>query len=103
MLITPGIRPSGADSDDQARIATPEEAIKAGADLLVIGRPITRASDPGAAAAAIAASLRRAAAGRVSRAVPIARRLGARKRRSADRGSDSGESTGVTLAQPLPP
>jgi orotidine-5'-phosphate decarboxylase len=60
-LITPGIRPSGADSDDQARIATPVEAIKAGADLLVIGRPITRASDPGAAAATIAASLRRAA------------------------------------------
>ncbi len=60
MLITPGIRPAGADSDDQARVATPEEAIRAGADLLVIGRPITRASDQGAAAAAIAASLRRA-------------------------------------------
>jgi orotidine-5'-phosphate decarboxylase len=61
MLITPGIRPSGADSHDQARVATPEEAIKAGADLLVVGRPITRAADPGAAAAAIASSLRRAA------------------------------------------
>ena len=64
MLITPGIRPFGADSNDQARVATPEEAIKAGADLLVIGRPITRAADPGAAAAAIAATLRRAAGGR---------------------------------------
>jgi orotidine-5'-phosphate decarboxylase len=62
-LITPGIRPAGADSNDQARVATPEEAIKAGADLLVIGRPITRAADPGAAAAAIATSLRRAAVG----------------------------------------
>jgi orotidine-5'-phosphate decarboxylase len=61
LLITPGIRPTGATSDDQARIATPEEALTAGADLLVIGRPITRAADPGAAAAAIAASLRRAA------------------------------------------
>jgi orotidine-5'-phosphate decarboxylase len=61
MLITPGIRLAGAVSDDQARIATPEEALRAGADLLVIGRPITRAADPGAAAAAIAASLRRAA------------------------------------------
>jgi orotidine-5'-phosphate decarboxylase len=60
VLITPGVRPAGADSDDQARVATPEEAIRAGADLLVIGRPITRASDPGAAAAAIASSLRRA-------------------------------------------
>lgn len=60
VLITPGIRPAGADSHDQARVATPEEAIRAGADLLVIGRPITGASDPGAAAAAIAASLRRA-------------------------------------------
>lgn len=61
LLITPGIRLAGATSDDQARIATPEEALKAGADLLVIGRPITRAPDPGAAAAAIGASLRRAA------------------------------------------
>ena len=60
LLITPGIRPAGATSDDQARIATPVEALKAGADLLVIGRPITKASDPGAAAAAIAGSLRRA-------------------------------------------
>jgi orotidine-5'-phosphate decarboxylase len=59
LLITPGIRLPGATSDDQARIATPVEAMKAGADLLVIGRPITKAADPGAAAAAIAASLRR--------------------------------------------
>jgi len=58
-LITPGIRPLGAESHDQARIATPEEAIRAGADLLVIGRPVTRAADPGSAAATIAASLRR--------------------------------------------
>lgn len=60
LLITPGIRPAGVTSDDQARVATPEEALKAGADLLVIGRPITKSADPGAAAAAIAASLRRA-------------------------------------------
>jgi len=60
LLITPGIRLAGATSDDQARVATPEVALKAGADLLVIGRPITKASDPGAAAAAIAGSLRRA-------------------------------------------
>jgi orotidine-5'-phosphate decarboxylase len=59
-LITPGVRPTGAAFDDQARVATPEEALRAGADLLVIGRPITGAADPGAAAAAIAASLRRA-------------------------------------------
>ncbi len=65
-LITPGVRPAGADLHDQARVATPEEAIRAGADLLVIGRPITRAPDPGAAAAAVAASLRRAFAGPVS-------------------------------------
>lgn len=60
-LITPGVRPAGADTQDQARVATPEEAIINGADLLVIGRPITGAPDPGAAAAAIAASLRRIA------------------------------------------
>lgn len=58
-LITPGVRPAGADSQDQARVATPEQAFADGADLLVIGRPITGAPDPGAAAAAIAASLRR--------------------------------------------
>jgi len=58
-LITPGIRPAGTAAHDQARTATPEEALRAGADLLVIGRPITSAPDPGAAAAAIAAPLRR--------------------------------------------
>jgi orotidine-5'-phosphate decarboxylase len=58
-LITPGVRPAGTDRHDQARVATPEEALSAGADLLVIGRAITGAPDPGAAAAAIAASLRR--------------------------------------------
>jgi orotidine-5'-phosphate decarboxylase len=60
MLITPGVRPAGADVHDQARVATPQQALRSGADLLVIGRPITGAADPGAAAAAIAASLRRA-------------------------------------------
>ena len=58
-LITPGVRPAGTDTHDQARVATPEEALSSGADLLVIGRAITGAPDPGAAAAAIAASLRR--------------------------------------------
>jgi len=62
-LITPGVRPAGAATQDQARVAAPEEALAAGADLLVIGRPITGAADPGAAAAGIAAALRRTAAG----------------------------------------
>jgi orotidine-5'-phosphate decarboxylase len=62
LLVTPGVRPAGTDTHDQARVATPEEALRAGADLLVIGRPITGAADPGAAAGAIAASLRRAEA-----------------------------------------
>jgi orotidine-5'-phosphate decarboxylase len=53
------VRPAGSSADDQARTATPEEALRAGANLLVIGRPITAAPDPGAAAAAIAAPLRR--------------------------------------------
>ena len=56
-LITPGVRPAGADAQDQARIATPQRALADGADLLVIGRPITGAAAPGAAAATIAASL----------------------------------------------
>jgi orotidine-5'-phosphate decarboxylase len=58
-LITPGVRPTGAATQDQMRVATPEQALADGADLLVIGRPITGSPDPGAAAAAIAASLRR--------------------------------------------
>jgi orotidine-5'-phosphate decarboxylase len=57
ILITPGVRPVGADTQDQARVATPQQALADGADLLVIGRPITGATDPGAAAAEIAASL----------------------------------------------
>jgi orotidine-5'-phosphate decarboxylase len=57
-LITPGVRPSGADRDDQERIMTPRQAIEAGADFVVIGRPITKASDPKQAAEAITASLR---------------------------------------------
>jgi orotidine-5'-phosphate decarboxylase len=57
VLITPGVRPAGVQADDQARTATPEQALADGADLLVIGRPITAAADPGAAAARIAASL----------------------------------------------
>ncbi|MEV0592718.1 orotidine-5'-phosphate decarboxylase [Nonomuraea cavernae] len=60
-LITPGVRPTGADTQDQARVATPEQALADGADLLVIGRPITASPDPGAAAAAVAAALRRTA------------------------------------------
>jgi orotidine-5'-phosphate decarboxylase len=58
-LVTPGIRPSGSSPDDQARIVTPEMAIAAGADYLVIGRPITQAADPPAALAAINALLGR--------------------------------------------
>ena len=56
-LITPGVRPVGAALDDQRRVATPAQAIADGADLLVIGRPITAAADPRAAAEAIAAEL----------------------------------------------
>lgn len=52
--MVPGIRPAGSDADDQARIMTPGAAIAAGADWLVIGRPVTAAADPEAAAAAIA-------------------------------------------------
>ncbi|MGN6472702.1 MAG: orotidine-5'-phosphate decarboxylase [Mycobacteriales bacterium] len=58
-LIPPGVRPADAAHDDQARVATPERAIADGADIVVIGRPITGAADPGEAAAAIAASLAR--------------------------------------------
>ena len=58
VLITPGVRPAGGATDDQRRVATPEQAIADGADLLVIGRPITAAADVSLAARTIAASLR---------------------------------------------
>ena len=56
-LVVPGIRPEGANRGDQARTMTPQEAVAAGADWIVVGRPITGAADPAAAAAAIAASI----------------------------------------------
>ena len=54
LIVTPGIRPAAADANDQTRIVTPGDAIASGATYLVVGRPITRASDPRAAAEAIA-------------------------------------------------
>jgi orotidine-5'-phosphate decarboxylase len=57
-LVVPGIRPEGSASNDQARTMTPADAVAAGADWIVVGRPITEAADPATAAAAIAASLR---------------------------------------------
>jgi orotidine-5'-phosphate decarboxylase len=57
VLVTPGIRPEGAPADDQGRVATPARALADGADLLVLGRAVTRAADPVAAARAIAAGL----------------------------------------------
>ena len=56
-LVTPGIRPTGAEAGDQKRIMTPAAAIAAGADYLVVGRPIVAASDPRAAAEAIVAEI----------------------------------------------
>jgi orotidine-5'-phosphate decarboxylase len=55
--VVPGIRPAGTPAHDQAKAATPEEAVAAGADVLVIGRAVTHADDPAAAAAAVAASI----------------------------------------------
>jgi orotidine-5'-phosphate decarboxylase len=60
MLVTPGIRPAGAEKDDQKRVMTPSDAIKAGVDYMVIGRPILAASDPKAAAEAIVAEIEQA-------------------------------------------
>jgi orotidine-5'-phosphate decarboxylase len=59
-LVTPGIRPAGADVGDQKRIMTPARAIAAGADYLVVGRPVLEASDPKAAADAIVAEIAQA-------------------------------------------
>lgn len=56
-IVVPGIRPAGAPTHDQARAATPRDAFDAGADLLVVGRAVTQADDPRAAAASLVASL----------------------------------------------
>ena len=63
-LVTPGIRPAGAERGDQKRIMTPAAAIAAGADYLVVGRPVVAAADPKAAAQAIVAEIAGAAAQR---------------------------------------
>ncbi|MGF6860825.1 orotidine-5'-phosphate decarboxylase [Rhodobacteraceae bacterium MBR-64] len=57
LIVTPGVRPTGADTGDQKRIATPAAAIAAGADHIVVGRPIWKAADPRAAARAIIGEL----------------------------------------------
>ena len=61
LLVTPGIRPAGSAHGDQKRVTTPAQAIGAGADYLVVGRPITGASDPKASAQAIVAEIESAA------------------------------------------
>lgn len=57
MIVTPGIRPAAAAADDQRRVLTPAAALAAGSDLLVVGRPVTAAADPAAAARAILAEM----------------------------------------------
>jgi len=61
VLVTPGIRPAGSDHGDQKLVVTPANAIVAGSDYLVVGRPITAAPDPPAVAAAIIADIAKAA------------------------------------------
>ena len=63
LLVTPGIRPAGTQAGDQKRIATPARAVEAGANFIVVGRPILDAPDPGAVARAILAEMGKAAGG----------------------------------------
>jgi orotidine-5'-phosphate decarboxylase len=65
LLVTPGIRPAGAAVGDQKRVMTPARAIAAGADHLVVGRPVMEAKDPAAVAGAIVAEIEQ---GLISRA-----------------------------------
>lgn len=64
IIVTPGVRPAAAAADDQKRVATPYQAILSGADFLVVGRPISKASDPEVAAGAILEEMARAFADR---------------------------------------
>lgn len=70
ILVTPGIRPKGSGAGDQKRIMTPAEAIVAGADHIVVGRPVTEAQDPKAAATAIIAEIEGASSERDREAPP---------------------------------
>jgi orotidine-5'-phosphate decarboxylase len=63
IVVTPGVRPAGASKDDQARVMSPREAIAAGADYLVVGRPIIAATDPARAAQLIIDEMQSCAAG----------------------------------------
>ncbi|KPP88984.1 MAG: orotidine 5'-phosphate decarboxylase PyrF [Rhodobacteraceae bacterium HLUCCA08] len=67
LIVTPGVRPAGADRGDQKRVTTPAEAIAAGADHVVVGRPVWQAPDPLAAARAIVAELNSPQAARPNR------------------------------------
>lgn len=62
LIVTPGVRPTGSAPGDQKRVATPAEAVRAGADHIVVGRPVHRAADPRAAVQAIVAGIRAAQA-----------------------------------------
>ena len=62
LLVVPGIRPAGTGADDQRRVATPADAVRAGADYLVVGRAVTRAADPAAALRALLAEVAGASA-----------------------------------------
>ncbi|GMV07929.1 MAG: orotidine 5'-phosphate decarboxylase [Gemmatimonadota bacterium] len=62
LVVTPGIRPAGTDRGDQRRVATPADAVAAGSDYLVVGRPVTQAEDPRAALAALLAEVEAASA-----------------------------------------
>lgn len=60
-LVTPGIRPAGSEAGDQRRIMTPEQALAAGVDYMVIGRPVTQSANPAETLKAINASLKKGA------------------------------------------
>ena len=73
LIVTPGIRPAGAAAGDQKRVATPAAAIRAGADYLVVGRPVTTAPDPNGAAGAIVAEIEAAMAVSLRRSMNMAK------------------------------
>ena len=60
VILTPGIRPKGSEVGDQQRVMTPEDAVRAGADYIVVGRPITSAADPRSAAQRVVEEMARA-------------------------------------------
>jgi orotidine-5'-phosphate decarboxylase len=90
-LVTPGIRPAGSDVGDQRRIMTPEQALAAGVDYMVIGRPVTQSANPAETLKAINASLKKGRNDRFQQPSGLLNRERAYRRAESESGTSEGD------------